>query len=199
MTKLLLVDCDGTIREPLSGAKFISHPRDQRIMAGADKAIAHYHKQGWTIVGISNQAGIAAGYKSIEDAIAEQQYTLSLFPEMTAIFFCPDFEGQHCCLVGIVEKPRAIHLADWAADLIGTFRKPDPGMINAALRMTNILLAARHESWFVGARAEDEQAAAAAGINYLDAAIWRSRFLPGVHEMPPLTKEQIEFLEGVKL
>lgn len=38
--RLLLLDLDGTIHEPLSGEKFIQHPRDQRIIKGADKAIA---------------------------------------------------------------------------------------------------------------------------------------------------------------
>ncbi len=66
MTKLLLLDCDGTIREPLSEAKFIQQPRDQRIVEGADKAIAHYSSREWTIIGITNQGGVAARHKSIE-------------------------------------------------------------------------------------------------------------------------------------
>lgn len=57
-TKLLLLDCDGTIREPRSGAKFIQRPEDQKIIAGADKAIAHYHQEGWILVGITNQGGV---------------------------------------------------------------------------------------------------------------------------------------------
>jgi hypothetical protein len=40
VTKLLLVHLDGTIREPLSGEKFIQHPQDQKIIKGADKVIA---------------------------------------------------------------------------------------------------------------------------------------------------------------
>lgn len=70
MTKLLLLDCDGTIREPLSSNPLIQHPRDQKMIKGADKAIAHFHSQGWSICGISNQGGVAAGHKSLEDAIA---------------------------------------------------------------------------------------------------------------------------------
>ncbi len=85
MTKLLLLDLDGTCREPASGEKFIQHPLDQRVIFGADKGVAHAHKQGWTIIAISNQGGVAAGHKLLEDAIAESHYTL-----------CPDFEGKHC-------------------------------------------------------------------------------------------------------
>lgn len=68
--KLLLTDCDGTLRESASGEKFIHNPRDQQIINGADKAIAYYHFKGWLIIGISNQAGVNAGHKSLEDVIA---------------------------------------------------------------------------------------------------------------------------------
>jgi D-glycero-D-manno-heptose 1,7-bisphosphate phosphatase len=92
---LLLVDLDGTIREPLSGQQYFQHPKDQRIIAGADVAIRAY-KDDWIIVGITNQGGVAAGYKSIQECIKEQQYTLELFPELREIYFCPDFEGKKC-------------------------------------------------------------------------------------------------------
>ncbi len=49
--KLLMLDLD-TIRKPKSGSKFIGHPQDQQIIEGADKAIAHYHREGYIIVGI---------------------------------------------------------------------------------------------------------------------------------------------------
>lgn len=207
MTKLLLVDLDNTIREPLSGAKFISHPKDQRIIAGADKALAHYDKQGWTIVGISNQAGIASGYKSLEDAIKEQEYTLELFPQIRCILFCPDFDGSQCWAVTshvYRVKPVPCHEESWSRKYIGTFRKPGAGMLKLSIDLYMLKESIQggllnKAIWYVGDRPEDEQAAAAAGINYLDAAIWRHRFLPGVHEMPQLTKEQIQFLEGIEL
>lgn len=94
MTKLLLLDCDGTIREPASDSKFIQHPRDQRLIKGVVEAIAQYHRDGWEIYGISNQGGVAAGHKSLDEAISEQAYTLSLIPEVKAIYICPDFEGE---------------------------------------------------------------------------------------------------------
>lgn len=39
--KLLILELD-TIRKPKSDSKFISHPQDQQIIEGADRAIAHY-------------------------------------------------------------------------------------------------------------------------------------------------------------
>jgi hypothetical protein len=55
--KILLVDCDGTIRQPKSGAKFINKPDDQQPIPGAVEATRHYFQKDWLIVGITNQAG----------------------------------------------------------------------------------------------------------------------------------------------
>lgn len=90
--KLLMLDLD-TVRKPKSGGKFIGHPQDQQIIEGADKAIAHYHREGYIIVGISNQGRVAAGHKNFSDCFLEQRYTLNLFPQISEICFCPDFEG----------------------------------------------------------------------------------------------------------
>ncbi len=94
--KLLMLDLDGTVRKPLSGDRFIQHPTDQCIIEGADRAIAYYHREGYVIVGISNQEGVAAGHKSLSDCFLEQRHTLNLFPQISEICFCPDFEGLEC-------------------------------------------------------------------------------------------------------
>jgi len=70
--KALLLDLDGTIRRPTSG-KFIEYPNDQEPIEGAIKAMEIYHQEGWTMIGITNQGGVAAGYKSLKSAIEEQQ------------------------------------------------------------------------------------------------------------------------------
>lgn len=197
MAKLLLVDCDGTVREPASGEKFIQHPLEQRIVFGADRALTHYHKQGWRIIAISNQGGVAAGKKTLEDAIAEQRYTLELFPQITAIYFCPDFEGRHCWLVPRGHDAKPIHIAQWALKFIGTFRKPQPGMLSAAIK-TDGDLDRKSEYWYVGDRPEDEEAAMRAGVNFMPADIWLERFRPGIYEVKA-TLKQIEFLEGIEL
>ena len=40
MSNLLLLDLDGTVREPASGAKFINDSKDQRLIKGVAEAIA---------------------------------------------------------------------------------------------------------------------------------------------------------------
>lgn len=197
MAKILLVDCDGSIREPASGEKFIQHPLDQQIVFGADRALAHYHKQGWRIIAISNVGGVAAGHKALEDAIAESHYTLELFPQLLCIYICPDFEGRHAWLIGRKHNEVPIHTTDWGREFIGSFRKPQPGMINAAIKMSGSP-DRKSEYWYAGSRPEDEEAAMRAGINFIWTEIWLNRFRPGIYEVNA-TPKQIEFLEGIEL
>ncbi|WP_375515579.1 hypothetical protein [uncultured Nostoc sp.] len=51
--------------------------------------------------------------KSLEDAIAEQHYTLELIPQLEAIYFCPDMKGL---IVYRVTNNGGIKLADHTAD-----------------------------------------------------------------------------------
>ncbi len=189
MDKILLVDCDGTIRKPKSKAKFINKPTDQEPIPGAVEAIDHYKSKGWVIVGITNQAGVAAGHKSLKDCVKEQQYTLRLFPQIEAIYFCPDFEGKLCYRVTLnsYEQKNA-----WQPGI--NFRKPGQGMLIKALIDFE---GDKDESWMVGDRPEDEQAATTAGVGFMWADIWQNRFLPGIYEIEGLNLEQIRFLEGL--
>jgi D-glycero-D-manno-heptose 1,7-bisphosphate phosphatase len=160
---LLMVDLDGTLREPLSGQQYFQNPQDQRIVPGADLAIQSY-PMDWMIVGITNQGGVAAGHKSIQQCIQEQQYTLQLFPELQEIYFCPDFAGRKCFRV----TRHNVHnhsKTKWS----GQYRKPRSGMLQLAM--------ARHHyppqnSFYVGDRPEDEQAAQRAGVPFQWAWDW---------------------------
>jgi D-glycero-D-manno-heptose 1,7-bisphosphate phosphatase len=64
MVKILFVDVDGTLTETLSGHTFKQHPRDVKIIEGADRAIAHFACLEWTIIGVSNQGGVSAGFEA---------------------------------------------------------------------------------------------------------------------------------------
>lgn len=207
--KLLLVDLDGTIRCSTTG-NFIESYKGQKPMLAADKAIEHYADRNWQIVGISNQGGIAGGYKSLENTIKEMEYTLWLFPKLQEIFFCPDFQGRDCIIVNRKETMQYSQDAKEAYKITGNtgieinFRKPGNGMLIAAIEKTArmshthflelVEINQNFDCWFVGDRSEDERAAATLGINYLDAESWRRRFLPGMHEFK-LTPNQVRFLE----
>jgi D-glycero-D-manno-heptose 1,7-bisphosphate phosphatase len=185
--KTLFLDCDGTIREPASGAKFISCPDDQRIIEGAREAIEYYYQKGWNIIGITNQGGVAAGHKSLLEAITEQRITMGLLPQLKAIYMCPDFEGMFCYVIrdAASDTWETISRADFPTPgkpgefLYPSFRKPGSGM----LMMATDDYGCGHDSWYIGDREEDALCAAAAGINFMWADVWRSRFKKGLNEM----------------
>jgi D-glycero-D-manno-heptose 1,7-bisphosphate phosphatase len=160
---LLLLDLDGTVRKPLGRHKYIEHPGDQRLLVGVERAIAHYDRSGWTIIGITNQAGVAASKKSLQGCIKEQEYTLALLPQMEAVYFCPDFEGRKCFCVG---REGTCNYSSEPES--GTFRKPQPGMLHLAMR-----LHPSKRALMVGDRPEDKAAALSAGIRFQHARDWR--------------------------
>lgn len=167
MTKLLLVDLDGTIREPISG-EFIKHPQDQRIIQGADRAIAAFAQNGYKIAGITNQAGVAANHKTLAECIKEQQHTLCLLSKIDRIYFCPDFYGKH---LWEVDRFKVTHLSEFPqySDLKGSFRKPQPGMIRAAMRLYEPQV-----TLYVGDREEDFAATKNADVGFMWANDWRT-------------------------
>ncbi len=87
-SKVLFLDLDGTVRRSKSGATFINDPYDQEMIPGVEDAIARYHD--YKIIGVTNQGGVKAGFKSLEDCFTEQKITLDLIPKMLMIFFCTD-------------------------------------------------------------------------------------------------------------
>lgn len=193
--KLLMLDLDGTVRRGKTDPRgYINAPDDQELIPEAKAAIARYVREGWTIVGITNQGGVEAGHKTITEAIAEQRFTQGIVqdiartierarfdppsPILSAIYFCPDFAGQQCWYIPYGELATPMHDREWVAQpwmpeppssLVGTFRKPRPGMLKLALQTP--------QGWgdvlFVGDRPEDKQAAAAAGVPFMQAEEWR--------------------------
>jgi len=175
---LCLFDKDGTLVETKSGKPF---PKlgDQRLIPGVKERISALALTGSIIAVTSNQAGIEKGYKSLEDAIAEFQELMQLLPEVSACYFCPNFSGSKCFYVNKEGRVVAVH-EQWKkySDLIGRFRKPNPGML---------LLAIEHELWtsmlgqrkpnkdvacYTGDRPEDERAAYLADVPYQHVTDW---------------------------
>jgi D-glycero-D-manno-heptose 1,7-bisphosphate phosphatase len=173
MTKILFVDLDGTIRRPKSGGVFVQIPDDQEIIPGADKAVNHAVSEGFVIIGITNQGGVAAGKKSLESCLAEQRFTLRLFPSLAAIYFCPDFEGNSCWGVNRGHTGGRNYFRRHLPDSSQSFRKPGIGMIS----LVSSHFSSLSNCYMVGDRPEDEQCAEAAGIDFMPADVWRDRFL----------------------
>ncbi len=163
--KILFCDLDGTLRRPKSGAKFINDPQDQEPMPGALSCLSHYHQHGFRLIGITNQGGVAAGHKSLSDAVLEQQITLQLFPTLGLIYFCPDYEGLECCKVSRTDSQQ-INQSASPTLAFGSFRKPGPGMINLYLQSPDLPSVKLTDCFMMGDRDEDLGAATAAGINF---------------------------------
>lgn len=132
------------------------------------------------IVGISNQGGCAAinpntgkPRKTIENTIAEMQFTLSLFPELSDIYFCPDFKGEDCWRV---LRTDAYEIGTRETQLIGQFRKPDAGMLKLVKLFVEDGNWVVTEMMMVGDRSEDKTCASAMGCKFMWAENWRKEF-----------------------
>ncbi|HEY9836529.1 MAG TPA: hypothetical protein V6D27_06495 [Vampirovibrionales bacterium] len=160
----------------MSGAN-VQHPRDQKILAGADKAVQSLHERGYRLAMAYNQEAIEAGYKTIEDALAEYRYALALFPEIEFGMFWPSYQGFTCCMVWR-DKGAEIRPEDEVEE---SFLKPSPGMLVLIHRYFG--KPPLSDCWMIGDGSEDEQASEAFGCNFMAGDILRSRYLPGFSEL----------------
>jgi D-glycero-D-manno-heptose 1,7-bisphosphate phosphatase len=131
--KLLILDKDGTLTRPVSGSTFVQHPEDQKLLPGVAETIARYRDEGWTMAIASNQGGVAAGLKTIEEAKCEMMYCMKLLPDIELGLFCPD-NGEtiyHGGRYHSVIYP-AKELSIYEIDGLSNCRKPNPGMIEFA-------------------------------------------------------------------
>jgi D-glycero-D-manno-heptose 1,7-bisphosphate phosphatase len=164
MNKILLVDINGTITKTLDGSPFTldTEPTAIELIPGVTEALDRYVALGFAIIGVSNQGGIEAGFRSHASVQSEMQHTMLLAPQISEILYCPDFKGLECWSVTPFQ---------WAechnSDLAGAYRKPNPGMLQWAMPD------APYFAVMVGDRDEDRQAAAAIDVIFLDAAAWR--------------------------
>jgi len=179
MAKIIFFDLDGTLRQTKSGATFINDPADQQPIEGTQKALSYYQEKGFLLIGITNQGGVAAGHKSLQSAIEEQRITLELFPELSEIFFCPNW-GESCYQLSRGNQP-----LEFSAPLSGdgtaiSCRKPGHGMLLTATRP----LAELKDCWMIGDRPEDQQCAEAAGVKFVWASVMHAKFAgPGMREI----------------
>ncbi|MGR3280181.1 HAD-IIIA family hydrolase, partial [Acaryochloris marina NIES-2412] len=120
--------------------------------------------QAHLLIITSNQVGVSAGYKTIEDTISEMQYCLHLLPEIKSASFCPNFECNPYWHV----KRRGSYKVDML-NLKGRMRNPGDGMIQQVLWAYPGV----SEVLFIGDRQEDEQAAHTAGVAFQSAESWR--------------------------
>lgn len=168
--KLLICDKDGTLVRPISGETFVQHPEDQELLPGVAQTIARHAAEGWTIAIASNQGGVQHKFKTLDEAGQEMIYLVSrLLPDIDILnvwgVFCPD-DGNTLCDFDWV-RWRTVNRAPtqplW-------YRKPNPGMLTYLIDSYNDTHVSR--ILFVGDRTEDQQAAQAAGVDFMWASDW---------------------------
>jgi D-glycero-D-manno-heptose 1,7-bisphosphate phosphatase len=150
----LCLDFDGTIRRSKSGATFIKNFEDIELMPGIEKIIWRYRNMGWLIFGISNQAGVAHGFKLPMEIEAEMNATFKLFSEN------PFHNVQYCYHDGKGKIEPYNHRS------LG--RKPDIGMLyTMEIEAWNAgFVVDWDKSLLVGDRPEDEECAKRAAIKF---------------------------------
>ena len=185
MVRLLILDKDGTLTRPKSGQTFVQHPKDQELIPGVAEALQRYRNGGWVMAIASNQGGVAAGHKTLEEAIEEMKFAMELTGINTA-FFCPDMTGDRCLWLDREKSGDQIEyreLGDSNAIDGLNCRKPAPGMLIVARSFQiwweeDLIEINGVQTWkpdrclMVGDRPEDQGAAQAAGINFMWAEDW---------------------------
>lgn len=150
----LCLDLDETVRYSKKG-EFINKPEDVALYDGVEERIWQYRDEGYLIFGITNQGGVAFGYKTPPENDAELDAMIALFERgnpFHIIKVCFHHEK------GTVEPYKHRSL----------LRKPAIGML--ALCEVEAYEAGYIVDWenslFVGDRPEDEQCAINAGISF---------------------------------
>jgi D-glycero-D-manno-heptose 1,7-bisphosphate phosphatase len=160
---LLFLDLDGTVRhgkdEP---GRFVNGPDDVAVFPEAVEMMHRWKAGGGRIIGVSNQGGVALGHLSTRDCLDAMQRTQVLCDYLfDKIAWC-----QH--------HPAASN-PEWARCWC---RKPAPGLlIESAVRLAERggEMYPPHMALMVGDRLEDQQAAAAANVDFTWAAEWRTQ------------------------
>lgn len=159
----LFLDLDGTIRTSKSGKRFIQGPEDIVLLPNVEKSIWEYRRAEYLIFGISNQGGVAFGYKTEAEVLGELSVTAALFKKdpFHAIFYCPYHERA------TQEKYRRKSLS----------RKPHPGMLVRAEEWASLRMGCGIDwsgSLVVGDRREDYALAGGLDIDFQWASIFFS-------------------------
>jgi D-glycero-D-manno-heptose 1,7-bisphosphate phosphatase len=152
----LALDWDGTIRRSKSEPEgFIAGPSDIELMPGIEEAIWNYRRKGFIVIGVSNQGGVACGYKLPAEIEYEMKVTLDLFETnpFHIVKMCYHYEK------GTVRP----------FNMRSLLRKPDYGMlaIAEAQAWDHGFVIDWNNSLFVGDRTEDLECANNARIKFM--------------------------------
>lgn len=87
--KALVLDYDGTLRHTRSGRVYPTDPDDVVALPGRTEVLRRYEADGYRLLGVSNQSGVATGHLRAADAVACFERTNELLGVDIEYVFCP--------------------------------------------------------------------------------------------------------------
>ncbi len=145
--RLLFLDRDGTLNRTF-GRRPPNTVDEVELLPNVRETLSGYVMEGWQLVVISNQGGVAHGYISEAQAWAIQDRVIDLLGlPVAASYLCPHRAGAQVA----------------AYDLDCPNRKPNPGFILDALAQFG---AQPQDCLMVGDLESDQQAAQAAHVPF---------------------------------
>lgn len=144
--KVVFLDRDGTINEEVH---YLHKPEDLHLLPGAAQAVRMLKEAGFTLIVVTNQAGVARGYYTCRDVETLHAYMNEQLRKeggfIDAFYYCP-----HHPDCGIGEYKKKCHC-----------RKPDIGMFEAAEQAFAVDKA---HSYMIGDKELDMQAGRHYGV-----------------------------------
>ena len=166
--KAVFIDRDGTLIEEVN---FLSRLEDLRLFSYTDEAIRILKENGFLIIVVTNQSGIARKIFE-EEAMHRIHEQIQSDLKLDAFYFCPHLPTDGC-----------------------RCRKPNLGMIEQASEKFAIDL---ENSWFVGDKAIDIETGFNAGIKTaLVLTGYGEKAIKELKKKPDVVAENL--LEAVKL
>jgi D-glycero-D-manno-heptose 1,7-bisphosphate phosphatase len=144
--KAVFLDRDGVLNVDKS---YLYRPEDVEWVEGAREAVARLNREGWMVIVVTNQSGVARGYYGEEDVVRLHEWMNReigrLGGHIEAFYYCPHLEGA----------PVAKYNRKCSC------RKPAPGMILEAMQDYHI---DPENAFLIGDSPRDVEAAERAGI-----------------------------------
>jgi HAD superfamily hydrolase (TIGR01662 family) len=141
--KALILDYDGTLRETAGGGKWPVKPSEVRILPGRKEKLQEYVDQGYILLGISNQSGIAKGNPTDQGAKHCFDRTNELLGFEIEYLYCPHRVPPVTCFC----------------------RKPMPGLGVQFIEKHKL---DRSQTIYVGDQTSDKTFAGRCGFKYID-------------------------------
>ena len=154
MERVIFLDRDGTLNEEVH---YLHKKEDLQLIDGVPEALRRFRENGYRLVVVTNQAGVARGYYQEEDVRLLHDYMNEILrplgAEIDCFFYCPH-HPEH----GIGKYKKSCHC-----------RKPDTGMLEQAEQYFPVDKA---HSWMIGDKLIDVEAGRRFGIRTVDRRIW---------------------------